>query len=168
MSETKFAAIPMMAIREMAWRARTTLKVAPSAPKAGPAMLSCEESVRNKGPIGLEENSENCGSKRKLIRAQSMSVVTASYCPRRKGKGLVETLKESRYKEINTRKRLKERASRLMWMEYEMLLKTVRGTYILIQFLSRQWKCIMMTALATCSKSQKIGLLPELESFMIL
>jgi hypothetical protein len=40
-SAMKFAVIPMMEMREMACIPRTTVKVAPKAPKFGPCILTC-------------------------------------------------------------------------------------------------------------------------------
>lgn len=39
MSEMKLAVMPMMAMREMPWRARTTVKVAPRAPYCGAGIM---------------------------------------------------------------------------------------------------------------------------------
>ena len=51
-SAMKFALIPMMAMREMASMARTTVKVAPRAPKFAPCILAA--GVEVEGVFGTE------------------------------------------------------------------------------------------------------------------
>lgn len=48
----KFEVMPMMAMRQTDWRARTTVNVAPRAPNCGPGILAVVGGILGRGLVG--------------------------------------------------------------------------------------------------------------------